>query len=290
MSSYWKWFRMRVSRALGAALLTAILLSGPAGAGELLFEDPLRSLSAVPDSLTRLELGSEAYAGSEGMAMRQTLRVQRRFGFGADWAMTLPWIWTDTGQLGHGGRGNLRMGMGAPVRGLEGLRVTGEFWAPFAAENLQPLSEKRGFLRFGLQYRPAFVPGSLRMGISRSSELGGLVGEAADEPWPSWLESSFLWEGMRWKGLELFGDGRLAWRSSELLWSQAGGGLRLNWDPHWTLSLGLGMVSDGNAGELPPTALSLVLRRDFPDPKMPVMEALEAAGDAPPPPPGPGQP
>ena len=272
---------MRNSRALRAAFCFLILLAAPALAGELVLEDPLRASPSIPDSLTRLELGSEAYGGAEGLAVRQMFRIQRAFSFGGDWALSLPWIWTDTQSIGHGGRGNLRAGFGGDLPRLSDLRLTGEMWMPFSAPELEPLQVKRGILRWGLQYRPPFVPGNLRLGLSRSMELRGLVGDADEEPLTSWSECGFVWEGLGWKRLELFTDGRLAWREGELLWHQAGGGLRLNWDEHWRLSLGGGFLSDGDSGELPSMALRLLLRRDFPDPVMPVTALPEGEGEAP---------
>ena len=268
---------MRNSRAPVAVFCFLLLLVGPARAGELVFEDPLRAFPSIPDSLTRLELSTEVYGGEEGMAVRELLRIQRALSFGGDWYLALPWIWTDTESAGHGGRGNLRMGYAGALPRLADFRVTAEAWLPFAAPDLEPLQLKRGFLRWGIQYSPAFLPGRLRLGLSHSMELSGLVSDEDGEPWPAWSESCFVWEGLSWKGLFFYTDGRLAWREGELLWHEAGGGLRFTWDDHWRLSVGGGVLSDGENGRLPPMGFRVTLRREFPDPVMPVQSLEDMA-------------
>ncbi len=248
------------------AILLSVLFAGTASPGELILESPLDNLSLRQTAITRLDLSSDVYRGEDWTGLRNTLRIQRALGENTAWSMGLPWIYSSAEEAGLGLRGNLVGGFAWSPPWLSFLRLGCEGWLPFSDDRLMPLQVKRGFLRWSLA--SGLNAGSHRfdVGVSRSSELRGLLGDEEGDPWLAWSEGELRWSFAAWDSWTPQLSARAAFRGGESLWTELGGGFRLRWSEFWSLELSAGaMMSDLDA-PFPSARVGIAIRRDFPDP------------------------
>lgn len=248
-------------------ILLSVLSAGTARPGEIILDSPLNSLDLRETSFTRLEMRMSLYRDDSWTGLRNVLSIERPTGESSGWCLALPWIYSSVDE-GISRRGNLHGGFAWSPPLLSFIRLGGEAWLPFSDDELAPLQLKRSFLRWSLRARAGFGSQDFQFCLSRSSELQGLIGEADGEPWESWNEGEARWLFSGWKRLRPQLSARTAFRGSEVLWTEAGGGLSLHWSEHWSLEISAAAFVSDMDDLFPSTCMRLELRRDFPDPVM----------------------
>jgi len=254
---------MRADRLL--AILLSLLYAGSAGSNEIVLEGALRGLDLRAASMTRLDMGMDAYRGRDWTGLRNRLRIQRASVASSVWSLSLPWIYSSAA-AGLGRRGSLRGGFAWAPPQLGAFRLAGEAWLPFSDDRLAPLQVRRGFLRWSLLGRATFSSQSIRFGLSRTLELRGLIGKEEGEPWTPWNEGEASWSFEGWKRLAPRLAGRFAFRNGDPLWSEAGAGIAFRWPTNWSLELEAVAFFSDQDDPFPTTGLRLLWRRDFADP------------------------
>ncbi len=248
------------------AILLSIMFAGTACPGELILQSPLDNFTLQESAVTRLELSMSAYRGGNWTGIRNNFQLQRGMGSHSAWSLALPWIYSSVEDAGFGGRGNIYGGFTWSPPWVSLLSLGGETWLPFSDDRLAPLQVKRGFLRWSLASSYTMGSSKLNMSLSRSSELRGLIGDEDGDPWENWNEGEVRLNFTAWDRITPQLSARSAFRGSESLWTEAGGGFRFHWSEHWSLELEATAFISDLVDPFPALGIRLGIRRDFPDP------------------------
>ncbi len=248
------------------ALLLSILFAGTACPGELILQSPLDNFTLQENALTRLDLSMAGYRGGNWTGLRNSFQLQRGLGSRGAWSLALPWIYSSAEDAGFGGRGNIYGGFAWSPPWVSFLRLGGETWLPFADDRLAPLQVKRGFLRWSMASSFSLGSSKLKLSLSRSSEMRGLIGDETGDPWETWNEGEFRLSFTDWDRITPQLSARSAFRGSESLWTEVGGGIRFKWSEHWSIDLNATAFISDLEDPFPAMGVRLGLSRDFPDP------------------------
>lgn len=227
----------------------------------------LESQAALPPDTRRLEFGSSYFGASAWAGHRHTLRYAGSRGDTVAWSLTLPWLYSSLANGGRAGRDNLLLGGSLRLAHGEAssLRLAGDFWLPFAGEDLAPLALRRAFGRLALV-------GARRGGLDHTAalsycwEIVGVGPETDDEAWPRRWDLA-LRNGRRLaSGWGMFFSASLSRQQAAgeaLNFGSAGGGLTLDWGALWSAELGAeATIGAQGVDDRADYRLRLTLRRD----------------------------
>lgn len=250
-----------------SVLALLLLLATPASARLLHVESVLESQAALPPDTRRLEFGSSYFGASAWAGHRHSLRYAGSRGDHIAWSLTLPWLYSSLANGGRAGRDNLLLGSSLRLAHGEAadLRLAGDFWLPFASEDLAPLALRRAFGRLALigAQRGALDHAAA---LSYCWEVVGVGPETEGGAWPRRWDLALRSGKRPASGWGLFISGCLSRQQAadeDLTFGSLGGGVTLAWDARWCAELGAeSTIGAEDIADRADYRVRLTLRRD----------------------------